>query len=138
MNFQFSKKKKKKKEDEIPCLLITEKFLFWTFRKWKYVFLAKRLMERWYLVITWKFLFWTFPRWEIRSFLNTKIWWKGIFTDYWKILVLNFSEQRNAVLLWTKMQMEKLYLLGRFELYMIFQGLGNMAFRAVMVYIWTN
>ena len=41
--------------------------------KGKAVFLwAKKLMERWYLLITDKFLFWTFRWWEIRSFLQPK------------------------------------------------------------------
>ena len=81
-------------------------------------------MEIWYLLITEKFLFWSFREWEIRSFLSQKvdgktifnIYWllksscfelfgdgkyglflsqevdeKMIFTDYWKVLVLNFS-----------------------------------------------
>ena len=39
-------------------------------------FWAKDLMERWYLLITRKFIVWTFPRWEIRSFFEPKSWWK--------------------------------------------------------------
>ena len=39
-------------------------------------FSAKKLMERWYLLVTEKFLFWTFWWWEIRSFLQPKSWWK--------------------------------------------------------------
>ena len=92
---------------EIWYLLITEKFLFWHFRKWeirsflepeswrKYVywllesscfelfgdwkyglFWVKKLMERWYLLVTEKFLFWTFQWWEIRYFFQPKSWWK--------------------------------------------------------------
>ena len=37
---------------------------------------AKKLMERWDLLITEKFLFWTFQRWEMRSFFEPKSWWK--------------------------------------------------------------
>ena len=33
-------------------------------------------MERWYLLITEKSLFWTFRRWEIQSFFEPKSWWK--------------------------------------------------------------
>ena len=44
-------------------------------------FRAKKLMERWYLLNTEKLLFWTFRRWEIRSFLETKSWWKD--DIYW-------------------------------------------------------
>ena len=36
------------------------------------IFWAKKLMKRWCLLITEKFLFWTFRRWEIRSFLYQK------------------------------------------------------------------
>ena len=32
--------------------------------------------KRWYLLITEKFLFWTFRWWEIRSFFESRIWWK--------------------------------------------------------------
>ena len=39
-------------------------------------FWAKKLMERWYLLITEKFLFWTFWWWEIRSFFQSRSWWK--------------------------------------------------------------
>ena len=37
---------------------------------------AKKLTEIWYLLITGKFLFWTFRGWEIRSFFQSKSWWK--------------------------------------------------------------
>ena len=36
---------------------------------------AKKLTEM-YLLITGKFLFWTFRWWEIRSFFQPKSWWK--------------------------------------------------------------
>ena len=39
-------------------------------------FWAKKLMGRWYLLITEKFLFWTFRRRWIRSFIEPKSWWK--------------------------------------------------------------
>ena len=39
-------------------------------------FWVKKLMERWYLLVTEKFLFWTFRWWEIRSFFQPKSWWK--------------------------------------------------------------
>ena len=96
-------------------------------------FWAKKLMERWYI----------------------------IFTDYWKVPVLNFSVMGNAIFSWAKnfikrwyywllrssrfevfgdgkhgvfsgkKLMERWYLPGLFELSMIFQDLGNMIFRAV-------
>ena len=40
------------------------------------LFWAKKLMERWYLLITKKFLLWTFRWWEIRSFSQRKSWRK--------------------------------------------------------------
>ena len=64
---------------------------------------AKKLVERWYLLATEKFLFWTFRWWKIRSFFTAK-----------KL-------------------MERWYLHGLFELSMIFQDLGNMVFRAVVI-----
>ena len=33
-------------------------------------------MEIWYLLITEKFLFWSFREWKIRSFFKSKSWWK--------------------------------------------------------------
>ena len=33
-------------------------------------------MERWYLLITEKFLFWTFQRLKMRGFFEPKSWWK--------------------------------------------------------------
>ena len=59
-----------KKLMEIWHLLITDKFLFWTFREWEIrsFFRDKKLMKRWYLLITEMFLFWTFQRRKIRSF----------------------------------------------------------------------
>ena len=40
------------------------------------LFWDKKLMERSYLLITEKFLFWTFRWWEIRSFFHPQSWWK--------------------------------------------------------------
>ena len=59
-----------------------------------------------------------------------------IFTDYWKVLVLNFSVMQNTVFLSAKRLMERWYLLGLFELSMIFQYLGNMVFHAVSSLSW--
>ena len=42
---------------------------------------AKKLIERWYLLITEKVLFWTFRWWEIRSFFESRSWWKD--DIYW-------------------------------------------------------
>ena len=88
-------------------------------------------MERWYFLITVKFYFWTFQRLKIRSFVSQKVDGNMIFTNYWKVLLLNFSKMGNTVFFWAKKLMERWYLLGLFELSMIFQYLGNMVFRAV-------
>ena len=70
-------------------LLITEKFLFWTFRRWEIrSFLwGENLMERLYLLVTEKFLIWAFGWEKIRSSLRQKVNGKMIFTDYRKVLV---------------------------------------------------
>ena len=69
-------------------------------------FWVKKLMERLYLLVTEKLLFWIFRWWEVRSSFQPKSWWK-----------------------------DDIYFLtgGLFELSIIFQGLGNMVFRAVMI-----
>ena len=40
------------------------------------LFWAKKLMERWYWLVTEAFLFWTFRWCEIRSSFQAKTWWK--------------------------------------------------------------
>ena len=42
---------------------------------------AKTLIKRWYLLITEKVLFWTFQGWRIRSFFESRSWWKD--DIYW-------------------------------------------------------
>ena len=42
---------------------------------------AKKLIERWYLLINEKNLFWTFWWWKIRSFFESRGWWKD--DIYW-------------------------------------------------------
>ena len=74
------------------------------------VFWVKKLMEIWYLLITEKFLFWSFWEWEIRPFLSQKVDGKMLFTDYWKVLVLNFSVIGKMVFFWVKKLMERWYL----------------------------
>ena len=39
-------------------------------------FWVEKLMERWYLLTNEKVLFWTLRRWEIRSFFQSRSWWK--------------------------------------------------------------
>ena len=68
-------------------------------------------MEIWYLLTTEKFFFWSFWEWEIRSFLSQKVDGNMIFTDYFKVLVLNFLVMGNTVFFLVKKLMERWYLL---------------------------
>ena len=68
-------------------------------------------MERLYLLITEKFSLWTFRWWKIRSFSSQKINGNMIFTDYWKVLVLNFLGNEKYGLFSAKKLMETWYLL---------------------------
>ena len=68
-------------------------------------------MEIWYLLTAEKFFFWSFREWEIRSFLSQKVNGKMIFTDYFKVLVLNFLVMGNTVFFLVKKLMERWYLL---------------------------
>ena len=126
-------------------------------------FWVKKVMKIWYLLIAEKFLFWSFREWEIRPFLSQKVDGKMLFTDYWKVLVLNFSVIGKMVFFWVKKLMERwylltnekflfwilrrweirsflsqkvdekmIYILGLFEISMIFWDLGNMVFRTVL------
>ena len=48
------------------------------------LFWVKKLMETWYLLVTEKFLFWTFRWWETRSFFQPKVDGNMIFTwSFW-------------------------------------------------------
>ena len=94
---------------------------------------AKKLTKLWYLLITGKFLFWTFWWWEIRSFLSQEVERKMIFTGCWEVLVLNFLVIGNTVFFSAKKVIEIWYLHGLFKLSRIFRDLGNMVFRAVLL-----
>ena len=77
-------------------LLITEMFLFWTFRGWKIrpLFEAK---TRWYLLVTENFLFWAFPLWEIRFF-----WGKNVMETWYLLITEKFLFwATEKFLLWT-------------------------------------
>ena len=129
-----------------------ERSCFENFGDGKYgLFLTKKVMEILYLLITEKFLFWTFLRWEIRSFIELKSWWKneiywllksscfelfkdekyGLFLsqklmERWylliteKFLVRNFRLWEIRPFFSAKKLMERWYLLGLFEFSMIF------------------
>ena len=113
-------------------LLITKKFFFWIFWRWKiWYFWAKTLIKIWYLLITEKFWFSPFRELEIQFFLSQKVDGKMIFAGYWEVIVLNFLVMVNTVFFSPKKLMKRWYLLGIFELSMIFQDLGYMVFCAV-------
>ena len=62
-------------KDDIYWLLKSSCFELFDHGKYG-VFWVKKLMGRWYLLVTEKFLFWTFRWWEIGSFFQPKSWWK--------------------------------------------------------------
>ena len=96
-------------------------------------FWAKKLMEIWYLLITENFLFWTFRWWEIRPFFESRSWWKDdIYWLLRKSCFELFSDAKYGLFSF-KMLMERWYLLGLFELSMILQNLRNMVFRAMII-----
>ena len=67
-------------------------------------------------------------------FLSQEVDLKMIFTGYWEVFLLNFSVMGNTVFFSPKMLMKRLYVHGLFELSMIFHDLGNMVFRAVLLF----
>ena len=68
-------------------------------------------------------------------FFSQKVDGKMIFTGDWEVLVLNFLVMGNTAFFSAEKLIERWYLLGLFELSMIFQDLGNMVFRAVYLVI---
>ena len=139
-------------------LLIAKEPLFWIFRVWKIrsflsqkiggnmiftdywkvlalnfsgggkysLFWGKDLMERWYLRITEKFLFWNFREWEIRSFFEAKSSWKDDISWLLKSSCFGLPKSSSFELFF-----DGKYLLGLFQLSMIFHDLRNTVFRAV-------
>ena len=61
-----------------------------------------------------------------------------MFSDYWKVLVLNVSVMGNTVFFTAKKLVERWYLLGLFDLSMILHDLENMVFRAVWDITYTH
>ena len=99
-------------------LRITGKFLFWTFRRWEIRSFFKS-KSWWKDGIYWLLessCFELFGDGKYGLFSSQKVDRKMIFTDYWKVLVLNFSEMRNTVFFRAKKLMERWYLLttGKF------------------------
>ena len=112
-------------KDDIYWLLKSSCFELFDDGKYGLFFEWRSWWKRWYLLITEKFLFWTFRWWEIRYFLSQEVDGKIIFTGYREVLVLNFSVMGKYDLFSAKKLMERWYLLGLFELSMIFQDLEN-------------
>ena len=105
--FQSSKKEKQKGD----IFFSMEYHLYWLLKGpyfellWDGIygfFWAKKVAEIWYILITEKFLFWTFREWEMRPFLRQKVDEKLVFTDYRKVLVLNFYVMGNTIFFETK------------------------------------
>ena len=115
-----TKKQQQQKNDKmilslawIPCLLITKKLLFWNF--WRLKIRSFLEPKSW-----WKYdIYWLlksscfklFGDGKYGPFLSQKVDGNVIFTDYWKVLVLSFSEMGNTVFLWAKKLIERWYLL---------------------------
>ena len=59
-----------------------------------------------------------FRNWKYGLFFSQKVNGKMMFTNFWKVLLLNFAEMRNMVFFWAKTLMERWYLLitGKFLL----------------------
>ena len=95
------------------------------------VFLSKRVDGNMIFTDYWKVLVLIILGMGNMVFFDPKVDGKMIFTAYWEVLVLNVSVIGNTVFFWSKNLMERLYLLGLFELSMIFPDLENMVFRAV-------
>ena len=99
---------------------------------WKYgLFLAKKLMERWYLLIMKSSCFKLFGDGKYGLFFKSESWWKD--DIYWLLKSSCFPLFRDGKygLLWAKKLMERWYLLGVFQFSMTFQDLGNMVFCAM-------
>ena len=107
--------------------------MFGNFWKWKYVIFETKSWWKYYIYWLQKgYSFNLFGNGKYGIFLRQKVHWTMIFTDYWKAYVLDFSLIENTVFFMAKKLMERWYLHGLFELFMIFQDLGNMAFCAMI------
>ena len=92
--------------------------LFELFGDGKYgLFWVKKLMARWYLLVTEKFLFWTFRWWEIGVFFQPKSWLKDdiylVFLSFsWYSRALEiwfFAQCRTSFILFTICSCGKLF-----------------------------
>ena len=69
---------------------------------------------------------------KYRDFLSQKVHGKMMFTDYWSSGFELFRDEKYG-LFWAKKLMKRWYLLGRFQLSVMLQDLGNTAFWAVEI-----
>ena len=120
--------KKQKNNEVIFCLawnislLITKKFLFWIFRRWKIWYFQPK--SWWKYDIYWLrkiSCFNPIGNGKYGLFLSQKVDGKMLFTDYWKGLVLNFSVMGNTVFFesrrWWKDDIYRLLTSSCFELF---------------------
>ena len=70
-------------------------------------------------------------------FLSQEVDRKMIFTGYWEVLVLNFLVMGNRIFFSAKNFVQRWYLVGLFELSIIFQDLGNTVFRVVQKFLFS-
>ena len=81
------------------------------------------------LLVTKEPLFWMFRGQKIRSFLSQKVDGNMMFTDYWKVLVLNFSVMGNKVFFEKKKVNEKMIFIGYWKVLVLnFSVMGNAVF----------
>ena len=74
-------------------------------------FWDKKLIKRWCLLITDMFLFWTFRGRKIRSFFEAKSWWKDDIYQLLKSPCFELFHDGKCGLIWDKKLVERWYLL---------------------------
>ena len=74
-------------------------------------FWDKKLIKRWCLLITDMFLFWTFRGRKIRSFFEAKSWWKDDIYQLLKSSCFELFHDGKCGLIWDKKLVERWYLL---------------------------
>ena len=115
----------------IRCLLVTKKFLFWNFRRWKKrsFFEAK---SWWKYDICWLLKSSSFELFRDEKyglFLSQKVDGKIIFTDYWKFLVFElFGDEKYGLFLSQKVDGKMIFTDYWKVLVLNFSVMGNMVF----------
>ena len=109
---------------------------FQIFGDWKYdLFSSQKVDGKMKVTEYWKVLVLNFSKMEYIVFFEPKSWWKD---DIYQLLESSCFElfgDGKYGLFSAKKLMERWYLLGLFELSMILQDLGNMVFCAVYEYL---